>query len=148
MTTKALTKSGLMLPTLFNDYLSPWDRWIDATGMIIPTLTIPSVNIIENKDDFNVSLAAPGMEKDDFQIDLSGNLLTISCEKEEKKKGKDGSYTREEYNDSSFSRSFTLPEDVDKEKIDAHYEKGVLNIRLLKKEEAKKIKATRQISVR
>jgi len=147
MTTKALTKGGLMLPKLFDDYLLPFDGWFDGTGMIGRRLTIPSVNITENKDDFNVSLAVPGMKKDDFKIDLSGNLLTVSCEKEEKKKGKDGQYSHEEYNYSSFTRSFTLPEDVDKENIDAHYEDGVLSIKLSKKEEARKIKTVKQIYV-
>ncbi|MGN6193888.1 MAG: Hsp20/alpha crystallin family protein [Ginsengibacter sp.] len=146
MTTKALTKGGLMLPTLLDDYLLPFDEWFDGSG-ISRRITMPSVNITENKDDFNVALAVPGMKKDDFKIDLSGNLLTVSCEKEEKKKGKDGTYSHEEYNYSSFSRSFTLPEDVDKENIDAHYQDGVLNIKLSKKEEARKNKTVKQIYV-
>lgn len=148
MTTKALSRGSEMLPTFFEDFLRPWNDWFDGGGIMNRTLTVPSVNIIENKDDFNVSLAVPGMKKDDFKIDVSGNILTISCEKEEEKKESDATYSREEYNYSSFSRSFTLPEDVDKEKIDAHYENGELSISLPKKEEAKKLKVSKQITVK
>jgi HSP20 family protein len=71
-----------------------------------------------------VSLAAPGMKKEDFKIDVDGNMLTISSEKEETKEEKEKKFTRKEYNYSSFSRSFTLPDEVNKEKIDAKYEDG------------------------
>jgi len=148
MSKQTLTKTSERFPALFDDFFRPWNEWFDNDSNFLGrTGRIPSVNITENKDEYNVSLAVPGMKKDDFKIDLSGNLLTVSCEKEEKKKGKDGQYSHEEYNYSSFTRSFTLPEDVDKENIDAHYEDGVLNIKLSKKEEARKIKTVKQIYV-
>jgi HSP20 family protein len=75
-------------------------------------------------------------------------MLTISSEKEESKEEKDALYTRKEYNYSSFSRSFTLPEEVNKEKIEATYEDGVLKLALPKKEEAKKLAASKHIAVR
>ena len=109
---------------------------------------MPAVNIMETKDEFNVSLAVPGMKKEDFKIDLDGNMLTISCEKEEKKEQKEAKYTRKEYNYSSFSRSFTLPEGVNREKIDAHYEDGILKMTLPKKEEVKKLTSSKHISVK
>jgi HSP20 family protein len=102
---------------------------------------VPAVNITENKNDYTVSMAVPGMKKDDFEIDIDGNMLTISSEKEESKEENDEKYTRKEYNYSSFSRSFTLPEEVNKEKIEAKYEDGVLKLVLPRKEEAKKTEA-------
>ncbi|MGE5106324.1 MAG: Hsp20/alpha crystallin family protein [Sphingobacteriales bacterium] len=136
------------MPSVFNDFFKPWNEWFDNGGFLGRTLTIPAVNITENKDDFVVSLAVPGMKKDDFKIDMEGNMLTISCEKEEKKEEKEARYTRKEYNYSSFSRSFTLPEDVNKEKIEAKYEDGVLKLMLPKKEEAKKAAISKHIAVK
>ena len=148
MSTRALTKAGETFPTLFDDFFRPWNEWFDNGSVMNRSLNIPAVNITENKDHFNVSLAVPGMKKDDFNIDIEGNMLTISCEKEEKKEEKDKKYTRKEFNYSSFSRSFTLPEDVNKEKIEAHYEDGVLKMNLPKKEEAKKRMANKHIAVK
>jgi HSP20 family protein len=108
---------------------------------------MPSVNIVENKDNYRVAVAAPGLKKEDFKIDIDGNVLTISSEKEEEKKESEEKYTRREYSYSAFSRSFTLPEDVNKEAIEARYADGVLNISLPRKEEAKKASIGRQIKV-
>ncbi|HVW99165.1 MAG TPA: Hsp20/alpha crystallin family protein, partial [Candidatus Babeliaceae bacterium] len=102
----------------------------------------------ESKDDYQLSLAVPGMKKDDFNIDVNGSMITISSEKEESKEEKEKNYNRKEYNYSSFSRSFPLPDEVNKEKIDARYEDGVLKITLPKKEEAKKVVANKHITVR
>ena len=93
-------------------------------------------------------MAVPGMKKNDFNIDVNGNLLTISSEKEESKDESNQQYTRKEYSYSSFTRSFTLPEDVNQEKIDAVYEDGVLKLTLPKKEEAKKLAASKHIAVK
>ena len=101
-------------------------------------MEVPAVNITEQKDNYLVSLAAPGLKKEDFRIDVDGNMLTISSEREESKEEKDKKFTRKEYNYSSFSRSFSLPEEINKEKIEATYENGVLKISLPRKEEAKK----------
>ena len=140
MSTKALTRNGnTYLPTVFDDFFKPWNEWFDTSNQLINrTLTVPAVNILESKDDFKLSFAIPGMKKDDFHIDMDGNMLTISCEKEESKNEKEDKYTRKEYNYSSFTRSFSLPEEVSKDKIQAHYEEGVLSLVLPKKEEAKK----------
>src|SRR6476620_8994497 len=101
--------------------------------------TLPSVNIRETNDNFIVEMAAPGMTKDDFKIELDGNLLTISSEKEDRNDMKDGEkYTRQEFSYQSFQRSFQLPRDVvDSDKIQAKYENGVLNLVVPKKEHAK-----------
>jgi len=148
MSTRALIRSGETLPFLFDDFFRPWNDWFDTSGIMGRTLNVPAVNIAESKDDFNLSLAIPGMKKNDFKIDVNGNMLTISCEKEEKKEEKEEMYSRKEYNYSSFSRSFTLPEDVNKEKIDAHYENGVLKLSLPKKEGAKKLNISKHIAVK
>ncbi len=111
------------------------------------TVNLPAANIVENKDSFDVSLAAPGMKKEDFNIDVEGNLLTISAEKEEKKEEKDERYSRREFNYTSFSRSFTLPEGINKDRIDASYDNGLLKLSLPKTEEAKKL-AAKHITVK
>ncbi len=87
------------------------------------------------------------MKKEDFNIDVEGNILTISSEKEETKEEEENKFTRNEYSYSSFSRSFTLPEEINKEKIEASYRDGVLKILLPRKEEAKK-PAAKQIAVK
>lgn len=149
MSTKALTRTGDLFPSLFDDFFKPWNEIFGNGGSLVPrALTVPAVNITDEKDEYKVSLAAPGLKKDDFRIDVEGNLLTISCEKEEKKEEKEKRHTRREYNYTSFSRSFTLPEDVKQDKIEAHYTDGVLHLSLPKKEEAKKASLTRHIDIR
>lgn len=147
MATKALTRS-LMTPSLFDDFFKPWNEWFDSPTLFERMKTMPAVNVKENPDDYTVSLAAPGLKKEDFKIDMEGNMLTISCEKEAQEEEKDEKYTRKEYNYFSFSRSFTLPDDVKQDAIDARYEDGVLNIRLPRLEEAKKLAATKTIAVK
>ncbi len=135
MATNALTKRTNVLPSFVNDFFKPWNDWFD--NGFEKTLSIPAVNITEVDGQYNVSVAAPGMKKNDFKIDLNGDILTISAEKEETKEDKDKHYNRREYNYSSFSRSFTLPEEVEREKIEAKYEDGVLNLVLPKNGVAK-----------
>lgn len=111
------------------------------------TVTVPAVNVTENDQSYSVSVAAPGLEKEDFKIDLAGNMLIISAEEE--KEEKEGKYNRKEYNYSSFSRSFTLPEEVNREQIDAKaYENGVLKLVLREKEEVKKANVSKAIEVK
>ena len=148
MSTKLLGKSGETFPALFDDFFRPWNEWFDQGGIMGKTMNVPAVNIVENKDDYLVTLAVPGMNKDDFNIDVNGTMLTISCEKEEKKEEKDAKYNRKEYNYSSFSRSFTLPDEINKEKIYASYENGILKINLPKREEAKKLINSKHIAVK
>jgi HSP20 family protein len=137
MSTQTLAKVNERMPSVFDDFFKPWNEWFDG-GLLGRTLNVPAVNIVEHKDEYLVSLAVPGMKKDDFKIDVDGNMLTISSEKEENKEEKEKKFTRKEYSYSSFSRSFTLPEEINKEKIDAKYEDGVLKIALPRKEEVKK----------
>ncbi len=132
-----------MLPTFFSDFF-------DGDTMnyeFINKSTMPAVNIKETKDDFVVEVAAPGMKKDDFKIELDNNLLMISSEKEEEHEEKqEGEYTRKEFMYQSFRRSFTVPKTIEDGKIEATYNEGILSIRLPKKEEAKQ-KPKKTISV-
>jgi HSP20 family protein len=138
MTTNALIKKTNVLPPFVDDFFKPWNDWFD--NGFEKTLSVPAVNITENNGQYNVSIAAPGMKKDDFKISVEGDMLTISAEKEESKEDK--KYNRREYNYSSFSRSFTLPEEVKRDKIEAKYEDGVLNLILPKSEAAKVLPKT------
>ncbi|MDP4285186.1 MAG: Hsp20/alpha crystallin family protein [Bacteroidota bacterium] len=150
MTTRNLAKAGdlLPLPLVFDDFFKPWNEWLGNGGILGSALTVPAMNITENKEDYKVTLAAPGLKKSDFKIDVEGNMLTISSEKEENREEKDVRYTRKEYSYSSFSRSFMLPEDVKQANIEATYEDGVLKLKLPKKEEAKKMAVSKHIAVK
>ncbi len=136
MATNALMKTRESFPALFDDFFKPWNEWFDGNGIMKHTLTVPAVNISEEKEHYKITMAAPGMKKDDFKVDVDGNMMTISAATEEEKEEKDKKYTRKEYNYSSFSRSFTLPEEVNKDKVAAKYDNGVLTLTLPKKEEA------------
>ena len=147
MSNNALTRSREIFPSMLEDFFKPWSPWYTNTGWD-KQMTLPAVNISEGKENYKVSLAAPGLQKDDFKIDLKGNMLTISSEKEESKEDNDSRYTRREYSYSSFSRSFTLPEEVNQEKIEASYKDGVLHVTLPKKEDAKKLTMSKHIAVK
>lgn len=147
MSALTVTKNGGRVPVFFDDFFKPWNEWFDNGGLWERTLNVPAVNISEHENEFQVSLAVPGMKKSDFKIDVDGNMLTISSEKEQSKEEKEKKFTRKEYSYSSFSRSFTLPEDVNTEKIDAKYEDGVLKLSLPRKEGAKKT-AVKHIAVK
>lgn len=129
-----LMKINERIPLVFDDFFKPWNEWFDNGWM--RSMKVPAVNITEEKNQYMVSLAAPGLKKDDFKIDVDGNMLTISSEKEESTEEKNKKFTRKEYNFSSFSRSFTLPEEIRKDQIEAKYEDGVLRISLPRKAEA------------
>ncbi|NML59469.1 Hsp20/alpha crystallin family protein [Chryseobacterium cheonjiense] len=125
--------------TLFDDFFSrELFNW--GNNNFSSTLTtLPSVNIRENNENFEVEVAAPGMEKQDFQITLEGNMLTISSSRKNQKEEKDENYIRREFSYQSFRRSIELAENVvDEEHIEARYENGVLKLTIPKSEKAKK----------
>ncbi|CDF79527.1 small heat shock protein [Formosa agariphila KMM 3901] len=109
-------------------------------------MTLPQVNIKETADAFVVDMAVPGLKKSDFHIDLDNQLLSISTEVKEENEHKEDNYTRREFGYSSFKRTFTLPESVNDEKINATYKEGILCVTLPKKEEAKQ-KPARSITI-
>lgn len=110
--------------------------------------SLPAVNIRENNDQYLVEVAAPGMNKEDFKVELDGNMLTISSEKQQQAEEADGErYTRREFSYQSFQRSFQLAKDVvDVDSIKAHYENGILQLVIPKKEEVKQ-KPARMIEI-
>lgn len=107
---------------------------------------VPAVNISETENSYHVELAAPGLKKDDFKLNLEGNQLTISVEQSSDHEDNRKNYSKREYSYSSFVRSFTLPESADDSNIDANYTDGVLRIDIAKREEAKTIR--RQIEIK
>ncbi|SFH45200.1 Hsp20/alpha crystallin family protein [Pedobacter insulae] len=98
---------------------------------------VPNVNIYEDENGYKIELAAPGLTKEDFKIDLKKDNLSIWAEKKAVENEVKKDYTRQEFEYSSFARSFVLPEGVDADKISAEYVNGILNITIGKKDEAK-----------
>jgi HSP20 family protein len=137
----ALIKRDEMVPAwsnFFNDFfnhdLFDWSlRHITS-----PNSTLPSMNVKETPEAFEIEMAAPGMEKDDFKIELDNGYLTISSEKKQENTNEEkGKYTRREFSYQSFSRTLELPTSADNEKISAKYDKGILKVTISKKEEEK-----------
>lgn len=125
--------------SLFDDFLSR-DLWnLGSNNSSSTNTTIPLVNIKETNNNFEVEMAAPGMSKEDFKVELDGNILIISSEKKDQNEVKeDHRFTRREFSYQSFQRSFQLSKEVvDPEKIEARYENGVLRLVIPKKEEAR-----------
>lgn len=118
----------------FNNDLMDWN----LTNFSSTNTSLPAVNVKENDNEFNIEVAAPGMDKKDFNISFQNNVLTVSSEKKNEKEEKEENYTRREFSYQSFQRSFTLADNVvDSDKITAKYANGILNITLPKREEVK-----------
>lgn len=140
-----LVRFNNWMPEFSNIMNNHFDRSPLFDQKIINT-TIPSVNVYESEDDFQIEVAAPGYKKKNFSIEVDNNILKISAEKEVKER--DGFFThKKQFSYASFERSFNLPDDlVDESKISASYEDGILQIQIAKKEEAKP-KPARMIQV-
>lgn len=125
---------------LFDDFLTKdlFD-WSDKNFATLGS-NLPSVNLKETDTQLEVELAAPGMKREDFKVEIDNNILMISSEKQEEKeeKNKKENYVRKEFNYQSFYRSFYLPENVDENKIDANYKDGILHVTIAKKEGTKR----------
>lgn len=128
--------NGLMRRNSFFDDFFTKDLFDFQNAFSQTGTTVPSVNVKDSDDGFEIQVAAPGMKKEDFKIDLHRNVLTISSETKDSREDKDeaGNFTRREFNYSSFRRSFTLPEQVAHEKIEAAYQDGILKITVPKQE--------------
>lgn len=108
----------------------------------------PAVNIKDNEKEYEIELAAPGLEKDDFKITMENGILTISAEKEEKTEDKKEDFVRKEFSYNSFTRSMSLPDSVDEEKeAKASYKDGVLKMKLQKKDNLQTSKKQKTIKV-
>ena len=142
---KTLQKSRENTPAMRSSFwdMFDFDRFFEKDLMNHQWFNkVPAANIRDEKDNFMIDLAAPGMDKKDFNVKIDNGLLTIHAEKEENIEKKREEFTRREYNYDSFSRSFVLPEYVNTEKVMAKYENGVLHVKLPKKEEVKKLSNT------
>lgn len=132
------------LPSIFNDFL-------DNEWMVKANATAPAINVIESDKEYKVELAAPGMKKEDFDIHIDeNNDLVITMEKKEEKKeeNKQTRFLRREFSYTKFQQALILPEDVDKDKIDAKVEDGVLTIELPKRSPEEAKKAAKKIAIK
>jgi HSP20 family protein len=134
----SLEKKENTLPSLMSDFFDYdkffGNRWFERET----NQSLPAVNIRENAKEFDIEFAVPGFNNNDFKINIETNVLTISAEKKEEKKEENSRFTRKEFNYTTFSRSFTLPQSVSTETINAKYSDGILKLQIPKKEEAKK----------
>lgn len=126
-----------IFPESVEDFFTPWGDWFRKNSSWLSRTTIPALNVHEEKDHYLVTVAAPGLEKEDFNIEIDNNIITISASAEKEHEEEKKKYSRREYSYSSFSRSFTLPSDVNADSINATYEKGILSLTLPKKEEVR-----------
>jgi HSP20 family protein len=133
-------------PTLFDGGLMEkfFNAPLDEFFGLGKVMNVPAVNVSETDKEFSLTIAAPGLDKKDFKVDAYDDMLTISAEKEREEKSE--RYNRREYNYSSWSRSFTLPENCDAGKINAEYKNGELKI-VIPKMEIKQPKKVKNISV-
>lgn len=116
---------------LFPAFNSLWDNFFQK-GLELGT-SIPAMNTSETEKEYQVEIAVPGLKKDDFKINLEHNILSISSETKTETEEKDGEkVTKREFNYSSFQRSFSLPENVDKDQISAEYINGILKLHIPK----------------
>lgn len=120
---------GNAFEDLFNQFPAAWGREFNVNA--------PAVNIHETADAFHVEVSAPGLNKDDFKINLDKGLLTISYEKKSEAENKDYKTHRREFTTASFKRSFTVEDKINEDGVQAKYENGVLKLLLPKKEEVK-----------
>ena len=141
-----LVKKNLFWPstTSVDDFLS--ENFLSWPGMNNGNFSVPRVNIMETDEDFQVELAAPGMKREDFNIELDNDNLIISSERSQNKEDKDSNYARREFSYESFRRSFYLPNTVEADQIEAKYQDGLLRLVIPKKEEAKR-KPARRIEI-
>lgn len=143
------TKKNNSFPVLFEDFFN--DRFLENSPFFAfagqKETVLPKVNVIENTENFQIELAAPGLKSEDFKVEVKNGILNISSEKEEEIKQDGKNFRKREFSFSSFSRSFSLPENVLSDKIDANYASGVLKLTLPKNKvspeaPAKKIKVS------
>jgi HSP20 family protein len=121
--------------TLLDDFFSrEFFDWSDKNFTLVGN-TLPSVNLKETEKEYRIELAAPGLKKDDFKVELNNNVLSISSEhkEEHEEKNKRENFARKEFNYQSFLRSFNLPDSIDDDKVKAQYENGILHVNVAKK---------------
>lgn len=129
--------------TMFEDFFGE-----NAYNQSTQNRTTPAINVRENEDEYNIEVAAPGLKKDNFKVEVNNSVLTISYEDEVKKEVEEQNFTRKEFAYTNFCRSFSIPRtEVDDSKINAEYKDGILSVKLQKREEIKP-KPARMISIK
>lgn len=124
--------NNLIFPSLLDEFFKPdWNGGMQNFNTILP-----AVNIKENEVDYKLEFYAPGLKKEDFNIEIDQKVLCISSENKHENETNNGKYSLKEFSYSSFKRTFNLPESVNFDAIEANYENGVLNITLPIREEA------------
>jgi HSP20 family protein len=124
--------SNLILPSLLDEIFKPdWNGGIQNFNT-----SVPAVNIKESETDFKLEVVAPGLKKEDFNIEIDQRTLSISSQLQTETEENNEKYSRKEFALNSFKRTFNLPETVNFDAIEANYENGILNLRLPKREEA------------
>ena len=144
----AITRTQNWLPSLFNDLFDDNFSWMPSLQS-----ATPAVNILEDEKNYQIEMAAPGMAKEDLEVKVNNrDELVVSFGKQtsrkDDKESRRNNYLRREFSYNAFSRSFTLPDDVELEKIDAEMSKGVLCITLPKKDASQAVPTSRQINIR
>ncbi|QXP59485.1 Hsp20/alpha crystallin family protein [Olleya sp. HaHaR_3_96] len=152
----SVPKNGSLANSNLNQNFPTLSNWLDDIfNRDLPSvfasnfntgITLPKVNIKETADAFMVEMAVPGLKKSDFHIAIDNQVLSIATETKAEKEYEEENYTRREFGYSSFKRTFTLPESVNDDTINASYNEGLLTILLPKKEEAKQ-KPARSIKI-
>lgn len=127
-------KHPAMVPGLVN----MMDRFLGDDFQLNYKGNQPAVNIVEKEKEFTLEVIAPGLNKADFNVSVDKNLLTISYAKKEENEESKPNYIRKEYSYKSFSRTFTLTEELNSDGIEASYENGVLHVSIPKSEERQK----------
>jgi HSP20 family protein len=133
-----------VLTPVFNDIFESF--FTDAFLSDRMISRVPAVNVAETDNEYHIELAAPGLKKEDFKINLERNMLSISVEKKSEQVEENKKYNKREYSYTSFVRSFTLPESADDAKIKAEYTDGILKINVAKKEASRA--TSRQIEIK
>jgi len=139
-------KRNYAAPSIFDEFFndSSLNRFFDG-DFWSANKNIPAVNVEEDEKEYRIEVAAPGLEKEDLKVSVNEGVLTISSEKKVEKEDKKDNYLRREFGYSSFCRSFTLPEEVDSDKIGAKHKNGVLHISIPKAEV--KVKSVKDIKI-
>ena len=132
-------------PVYWDDFFN--DRFFNSVNEGPSKTATPSVNVIEEDKEFVIEVALPGLGREDFNIEVEEDVLSIFSVEKEDKEDKKRNYTLREFTFKNFKRSFQLPDTIDQERIEANHKNGVLSITLHKKEEMVE-KAPRQIKIK
>lgn len=133
------------VPAYWDDFFN--DSFFNQVKSTSCNGTTPAVNVSENEKEYTIEVAAPGIERKDFNLEVDNDVLTISTEQKASKEEQKQTFLRREFNFQTFNRSFQLPETIDQEQIKASHEAGILTLTLPKKEEEVQ-KIPRQIEVK